>query len=289
VIPAAFDYHAPRTLDDAALELSKPASKGGSTKVLAGGQSLIPLMKLRLASPDRVLDLGKIVELKRITADRSPIVIGAMATHASIEDSSAIKTACPLLALVAAEIGDRQVRNRGTIGGSLAHADPASDWPAAMLALDAELVALKKASRRTIPARDFFRGLMTTALAPDEILIEIRIPKPGAGGMAYQKVRQSASGFAIAGVACVLDFGPDRVCQRARVGVTGVADRAFRAEAVEKALERKKLGEAEITAAAAHVTDGVKSPLSDIHASGEYRLHLARVHCTRALRRAAGL
>ncbi len=303
MIPAAFDYMAPRTLAEL---LNALASGGEGTRPLAGGQSLIPMLKLRLGAADRLVDLGRIPDLRRIDAAGDPIVIGALATHAAIEDSRELEAACPLLPAVAREIGDRQVRNRGTIGGSLVHADPAADWPAAALALDAELVAaggrtgagagvagaagaIGSAARRAIPTAGFFTGLMSTALRPGELLLEMRIRCPGKGGAAYEKVRQSASGFAIAGIAVVLEYGPDRVCTRARIGVTGVADRAYRATAAEQGLVGKRLEEATIAAAAARATDGVKDPMSDLHAGGEYRLHLARVHCRRALARAAGL
>ncbi|MBI4617037.1 MAG: xanthine dehydrogenase family protein subunit M [Planctomycetes bacterium] len=284
MIPAPFDYVLPETLDEAlqALLLSE-------TKLLAGGQSLLPILKLRLAAPGRLVDLGKIPELARIEVRRDGIVLGAMATHASIEDSSELAKVSPLLPEVAAAIGDRQVRNRGTIGGSLAHADPAADWPAAILALDAALVAASPPGPRTIPARDFFKGLMSTALAPHEILLAVQIPRSGPGGAAYQKARQSASGFALAGVAVVLEYGGGGVCKKAAIGVTGVADRPYRATAAEQALAGKKLDDASIVAAAALASHGVLEPLSDMHASGEYRLHLVRVHCARALKRAAGL
>jgi carbon-monoxide dehydrogenase medium subunit len=287
MIPSAFDYAAPKTMEEA---LSALKSAGAKAKPISGGQSLIPILKLRLAAPERLIDLARIPGLRRIDADKDPILLGALATHASIEDSTALRAVCPLLSEVAGNIGDRQVRNRGTIGGSLAHADPAADWPAAILALDAELVAARPGSgTRTIPARDFFKGLMKTDLAPDELLVEIRIRRPAPGGGAYQKVRQSASGFAIAGVAVALEYGPDRVCKRAGVGVTGVAEHAFRAIDVEKALAGKRLDDKAIGEASELATENVRDPLSDIHASGEYRLHLARVHCARALRRAVGL
>ncbi len=286
MIPSAFDYAAPQTLEEA---LSALKAGGAGAKPLSGGQSLIPILKLRLASPDRLIDLRRVPGLRRISADKDPISIGALATHAMIEDSAVLREVCPLLPEVASCIGDQQVRNRGTIGGSLAHADPAADWPAAILALDAELVASRPGQGRTIPAREFFQGMMKTALAPGELLVEIRIRRPAAGGAAYQKVRQSASGFAIAGVAASLEYGPDRICKRASIGITGVADRAFRATGVEKAIQGKRLDERTIAEASEGVVDGVDDPLSDLHASGEYRLHLARVHCTRALRRAAGL
>jgi len=286
MIPNAFDYSAPRSLEEA---LSALKTGGSGAKTLAGGQSLLPILKLRLASPDRLIDLGRIPALRRFIVNQDLISIGALVTHAMIEDSTAVGEVCPLLAEVAGCIGDRQVRNRGTIGGSLAHADPAADWPAAVLALDAELVATSAgSSQRTMAAREFFKGLMKTALGPGELLVEIRIRPPGAGGAAYQKVKQSASGFAIAGVAAVLEYGQDQVCRRARIAVTGVAEHAFRAAAAEKAIEGKRLDERAILDASQRATDGAEEPLSDLHASGEYRLHLARVHCARALRRAAG-
>ncbi len=286
MIPSAFDYAAPQTLEEALLALK---AGGSGSKALAGGQSVIPILKLRLARPDRLIDLGRIPALRRINANQDPISIGALATHAMIEDSAALRQVCPLLSEVASCIGDRQVRNRGTIGGSLAHADPAADWPAAVLALDGELVAVSAGNaQRAIPAREFFQGMMKTALAPGELLVEIRIRPPGAGGAAYQKVKQSASGFAIAGVAASLEYAPDRVCKRVRIGITGVAEHPFRATSVEKAIEGKRLDERTIADASERAADGVQDPLSDLHASGEYRLHLARVHCARALRRAAG-
>ncbi len=287
MIPTAFDYAAPRSLEEA---LSALKTGGSGAKALAGGQSLLPILKLRLASPDRLIDLGRIAALRRIGVSEDLISIGALVTHATLEDSTEVRQVCPLLPEVAGCIGDRQVRNRGTIGGSLAHADPAADWPAAILALDAELVAISAGNtRRSIPAREFFKGLMKTALVPGELLVEIRIRLPGAGGAAYQKVKQSASGFAIAGVATTLEYGEDRVCKRARIAVTGVAEHAFRASGAEKAIEGKRLDERAIFEASQRAADGIEDPLSDLHASGEYRLHLARVHCARALRRAADL
>jgi carbon-monoxide dehydrogenase medium subunit len=285
MIPVGFEYLAPSTL-----ELALSALRPDGAKALSGGQSLIPVLKLRLAAPEVVVDIGRLPGLRQISVERDGIAIGALTTHAMIEDSVALREVCPLLPEVASAIGDRQVRNRGTIGGSLANADPAADWPAAMLALDAEMVVARAGSAaRRIPARDFFRGLMTTALAPGELLTEVRIPTPAPGGMAYQKVRQSASGFAIAGVAAVLRYGTDRTCKQARVGVTGVGEHPFRASQVEEALTGKRLDAKAIAQASSKAADGVENPLSDIHASGEYRMHLGRVHCARALTRAAGL
>ncbi len=287
MIPSTFDYAAPRALEDVLFLLK---SGGANAKLLSGGQSLIPVLKLRLSSPERLIDLGRIPGLRRINVETDPISIGAMATHASIEDSEALRAVCPLLPQVAGCIGDRQVRNRGTIGGSLANADPAADWSAAVLALDAELLAAGPGDAvQSIPARKFFQGMMKTALAPGSVLVEVRVRRPAPGGAAYQKVRQSASGFAIAGVAAVVEYGPDRVCKQVRIGITGVAQYPFPATAVEKALVGKRLDEKTIAAASQLVGENVDDPISDIHASGNYRLHLAKVHCARALRRAAGL
>src|SRR5499433_3416309 len=287
MIPNNFEYFAPKTVEEALKLVDK---YGEDCKILSGGHSLIPVLKLRLAAPAVIVDVGRIEGLKTIEVDDGAIRIGGGVTHARIAADPELKRRCPLLCETASQIGDQQVRNRGTIGGSLAHADPAADWPAAVLALDAELVATSAgSSQRTMAAREFFQGLMKTALAPGELLVEIRIRPPDGGGAAYQKVKQSASGFAIAGVAAVLEYGQDRVCKRARIAITGVGDHAFRAAAAEKAIEGKRLDERAIFDASQRATEGGEEPLSDLHASGEYRLHLARVHCARALRRAAGL
>jgi carbon-monoxide dehydrogenase medium subunit len=202
-----------------------------------------------------------------------------MATHHSIESSQAVRARCPLLAETARQIGDVQVRNRGTIGGSLAHADPAADWPAAILALDAELEVAGRGGRRVVRAREFFVELMQTALRPDEILCEIRVPVTSAA-VAYEKVAQKASGFAIAGIAVVVGFAD------VSVGVTGVGAKVYRAVAVEQALAGKHSPTAaEISAAASRIGDGVEA-LGDIHASADFRVHLAEVHARRALARA---
>lgn len=286
MIPTAFEYVDPETVEAALASLDP----GSGAKPLSGGQSLLPVLKLRLAAPGRLVDLRRIDALRRIDVAADRIAIGAMTTHAMIEDSAALRGACPLLPEVASAIGDRQVRNRGTIGGSLAHADPAADWPAAVLALDGEIIAAGPGgARRVIRARDYFRGLMTTALRPGELVVEVGLRPPGPGGVAYQKVRQNASGFAMAGVAVVLEYGADRVVTRAAVGVTGVSEHAYRAEAVERALTGKPAQEMLIAEAALKVAEGAPDALSDLHASAEYRVHLARVHCCRALRRAAGL
>jgi carbon-monoxide dehydrogenase medium subunit len=280
VLPAAFDYHRPGSLDEA---LSLLASLGEDAKVLAGGHSLLPAMKLRLAQPAALVDISKIGELRRIDVARDRIAIGAMTTHADLLHSDALASACSLFREAADQIGDLQVRNSGTIGGSLAHADPAADWPAVMLALDAELELASPGGRRTVPAAQFFTDMLQTALAPGEILTEIRINR-SAGGYAYVKTDQKASGFALCGVAVAVDTN----AKKARVGITGVAPVAYRAAEVERALDGRTVDAAGLEGAARHAADGV-SPLGDIHASAEFRAHLARVNTGRALRRALGV
>jgi carbon-monoxide dehydrogenase medium subunit len=284
MIPAQFDYAAPSTLDEA---LSLLASRADDAKILAGGHSLLPAMKLRLAQPALLVDISRIRDLSYIREDGGRILIGAMTTHYEIESSARLKEVCPLLPECAASIGDVQVRNKGTIGGSLAHADPAGDFPAAVLALDVELVAVSSRGERTIKVEDFFVDMLTTALAPDEILREIRVPaQPEHTGQAYEKVPQPASGFAVVGVAVSLTRGADGKCESAAVALTGVAAKAYRARAVEQLLVGKNLDSQVIAGAAAHADEGVDAN-SDLYASAEYRQHLARVHTRRAIESAA--
>jgi carbon-monoxide dehydrogenase medium subunit len=283
MIPAAFDYKAPATLEEA---VSLLAGDPDGAKVLAGGHSLIPAMKLRLAQPQLLVDIARIKSLSYIREDGNQILIGATTTHYQLEASDLLKQICPLLPACAGSIGDVQVRNKGTIGGSIAHSDPAGDWPAAVLALDADLVLVGPNGERTVKAANFFVDLLTTDLQPGEILREIRIQKPsGRFGQAYQKVPHPASGFAVVGVAVQLAFNDDGSCKAAQIGVTGVGAKAYRAQAAEAALAGKNLDEQTIAAAAAHVCDGV-DPNADLYASGEYRCHLAQVHTRRALQAA---
>jgi carbon-monoxide dehydrogenase medium subunit len=283
MIPAAFEYHAPRSLDDA---LRLVERHGDEAKLLAGGHSLLPLMKLRLASPRFIIDLGKIRGLSYIRAEDGQISIGAMTTHALVESSTLLLEKCPLLPETAAQIGDVQVRNRGTIGGSLAHADPAADYPASILALDAEIVALSSAGTRTIPATEFFVDLLTTLLRPGEILTEIRVPVLAARtGTAYQKLHQPASGFAIVGAAARVALSRNGKIEDVAVGITGLGAKAYRATAVERALRNKAISPKLLADAARHAARGV-DPLSDIHASAEYRREMAAVYARRALERA---
>jgi carbon-monoxide dehydrogenase medium subunit len=272
--PASFDYRRPATLSEAVALL---AEHGDDAKILAGGHSLIPAMKLRLARPGVVIDIGRIPELAYIRESGGRVAIGATTTHRAIEVAPALLDRCPLLCEVAAHIGDVQVRNKGTIGGSLVHADPAADWPAAALALDAELEIAGAKGLRTVRAAEFFVALMTSAVGSGEVLCEIRVPVTGRS-VAYIKTEQRASGFALCGVAAVVDAKSGRVA----IGITGVGVVPYRAQAVERALAGRPLTASSIEDAASHAADGVE-PLSDIHASAEFRAHLARLNTKRAL------
>jgi len=283
MIPNAFEYFAPTSLNEALTLLSTHKDEA---KILAGGHSLIPLLKFRLAAPKYLIDLGRISDLAYIQEVGDEIAIGAMTTHYGIESSDVLKQKCQLLAEAAAAIGDVQVRNKGTIGGSLAHADPAGDFPAAVLALSANIKAVGPGGERWIKAEDFFVDLLTTALQPDEILTEIRVPvnSPGTGN-AYLKVPQKASGFAICGVAARITVDQNEVCQDVAVGITGIAAKAYRASAVEQELRGRKIDATAVEAAAQKAVEGV-DPSEEIHASSDYRAHLARVYTRRALAKA---
>jgi len=274
--PAQFDYHSPASVQEAISLLGRLKD---DAKVLAGGHSLLPMMKLRLAQPKHLIDLRKVPGLSGIKEDGGAIAIGALTTHYAVESSSLLKQKCPLLTETAGTIGDPQVRNMGTIGGSLAHADPAADYPAAVIALGAELVAEGPKGKRTIKVDDFFKGLLTTALQPQEILVEIRIPSwPAGTGMAYMKFPHPASRFAVVGVAAVVTADGKKV----GVGVTGAGTKAVRAKGVEAALAGKTLDAATLKAAAEKAADGVDVQ-ADLQGSVEYKTHLLKVYCRRAL------
>jgi aerobic carbon-monoxide dehydrogenase medium subunit len=279
VIPAAFGYQRADTVDEA---LGAISGGDGSVKLLAGGQSLLPLLKMRLASADKLVDIGRISELKgvRQLAD-GRLAIGALTTYAALMDSPA--TAYGLLGDVLPIIGDLQVRNRGTIGGAIAHADPASDLPACLLALDAEIVARSTRGERVIPIGGFFQGPFQTDLADDEILTEVRLPGPrDDAGSAYISLEQPASGYALVGVAAVVFGSGGGGIASANIALAGVGDHQYRARAVEAALAGSDGSEASITAAAAHAVDGVEVA-HDIHADREYRAAMAAVYTRRAI------
>lgn len=277
MIAQNFEYSAPASLKDALGLLGRE-----DVKVLAGGMSLIPLMKLRLATPEKLVDIGRIPDLNYIREDQGALRIGATTTHYQVESSAAVRSRCPLLAEAASHIGDIQVRNMGTIGGSVAHADPAADYPASLLALEARVVLVTAKGQREIPIAQFFVDTFTTALEPGEIVREVIVPvEEQSVGTSYQKVVQPASGFAIVGVAVRVRKIGGKVTM-ARIGVTGLAGKPYRATAVEKSLEGTAGSASDVQKASMLVAEGVDAN-SDLHASADYRKHLARVYTMRAL------
>ncbi len=276
MIPAAFEYVRPSTLDEA-LGLVGP-----DTKIMAGGQSLLPLMKLRLATPEKVVDIGRLSELRGVRRDGDKVVIGSLTTYTELLDDATIQQ-YGLLRDVLPGIADVQTRHLGTIGGSVAHSDPATEMPACLLALDAEIVARSKGGERTIAIDGFFEGPFQTKLEPNEIVTDIRIPAPmGEAGSAYLALAQPASGYAIAGVAVIVMRAADGSISASRVAITGVADAPYRAKAVEEALTGSDGSAGAVASAAAHATDGV-TVMGDIHADAAYRAAMAVVYTKRAI------
>jgi carbon-monoxide dehydrogenase medium subunit len=278
--PAAFEYHAPTSVQEALGLLGKLKD---DAKILAGGHSLIPMMKLRLAQPKHLIDLRKVPGLAGIKDDKGTIVIGAMTTHWQVESSPLLREKCPIVSDTAGIIGDPAVRNLGTIGGSLAHADPAADMPATVIALGAEFVCEGPKGRRTVKVDDWFQGLMATAVREDEILVEIRIPAwPASSGGAYLKFPHPASRFAVVGAAAMVTLDGKGVCTKAGVGVTGAGTKAVRAKGVEAGLLGKALDASTIEAAAQKAAEGVDVQ-ADLQGSVEYKSHLCRVFARRAV------
>lgn len=281
MIAQAFDYSAPESVSEA---LSLLGSEENS-RVLAGGQSLIPMMKLRLSGPAHLVDLGRIPELHYLAQTNGSIRLGAMTTHHQVAASETLRKSCPLLAEVAARIGDPQVRNLGTIGGSVAHADPAADYPAALQALRARIRLVSQGGERSLSAEEFFVDAFTTALAEREIVFEVIVPADTPDtGSAYVKIAQPASGFAVVGVAAQLAVSAGSI-SAARVGITGVGSRSYIATAVEAALLDRPATAATFAEAARLAAQGVE-PLNDLYAHGDYRAHLAQVATRRALEQA---
>lgn len=277
MIAQNFEYSAPGSLREA---LDLLASE--NAKALAGGMSLIPLMKLRLTAPEQLVDLARIAELNYIREEGGTLRIGATTTHYQVESSPLVRSKCPLLAEAAASIGDIQVRNQGTMGGSVAHADPAADYPASLLALEGRVKLVSAKSEREISLADFFVDTFTTALEPGEIVREVIVPvEDQSTGTSYQKVVQKASGFAIVGVAARVRKANGKIGM-VRVGVTGLSGKPYRATNVEKALEGTAGTPADVQKAAALVADGVDAN-ADLHASANYRGQLGRVYTARAL------
>jgi carbon-monoxide dehydrogenase medium subunit len=282
MIPAEFDYKRATSLDDA---ISLLQGSNGEGKFLAGGHSLIPLMKLRLSEPGVLIDIARIPQLQGIREKDGKVEIGAASTHTDIATSEIVRRLCPVVAEAAAEIGDPQVRNRGTIGGSLAHADPAADYPAVMVALDAEIHIKGPGGWRAVKAGDFFQGMFTVNLAEDELIVGVQIAPTRAAG--YAKLHQRASHYAIVGVAASLEMDGN-VCRSARIGLTGASSHAQRLSQVEAALAGKELTQANIDAAASLAADGLEDVNSDIHASEAYRRAMVKVFTRRAIQKAAG-
>ncbi|MFQ5850434.1 MAG: FAD binding domain-containing protein [Candidatus Binatia bacterium] len=279
MFPNKFEYSCPASVQETLSLLSTYEDKA---KLLAGGQSLLSLMKLRLANPKFLIDLGRIPGLNHIREEDGKIIMGALTTYTQIKGSELLQSKCALLPQTASCVGDPQVRNRGTIGGSLAHADPAGDMPAAILALGAELKAVGPTGERWIRAEDFFVTTLTTVLSPNEILTEIRVPVLKDRRTAYLKNAPRPSDFAIVGIAVCLKLDRYGTCGDISIGVTGVTDKPYTADNVEKALRGKRLGPQVIQEAASAITDGVEVN-ENIHASKEFRSHLARVFVGRAI------
>ena len=278
MIPAPFDYDVAESLDHA-IELLGTA--GGDAKLLAGGHSLIPAMKLRIARPEKLVDIGRLSDLAYVRDGGAHIAIGALTRHAAVAADPLLAEHCPIVSFTAGQIGDPQVRHRGTLGGTLSHGDPASDMPAVMLALGAELVAQGKGGERVILATDFFTGVFETALAPDEVLVEARVPKLGAStGWAYLKANRRAQDWATVGVAALVHRDNGSVAG-ASVGLVNMGGTPLRAKAVEDALASGSSA----ADAAALVAEGAEPP-SDQAGSSEYRAHLAQVIARRALEQA---
>jgi len=278
MIPAAFDYVAPNTIDEA---LAALAQSGDDAKVLGGGQSLLPVLRMRLNAPEKVVDLSRIESLRGISEDADALVIGAMTTHHEVANSELVRTHAAVLAEAASTVADPQIRHRGTLGGALVHADPAGDLGAPILALDAELVVVGPGGERRIPAGEFFVDLFQTAVGDDELLTAIRIPKHTGWGGAYEKFVRVSHQWSIVAVAAVVDSSGDR--RSAKVGLTNMGSTPLRAPATEAALAEG----ASVAEAAARAAEGTNPP-SDLNGDSEYRAHLATVLTRRALERAMG-
>jgi len=280
VISTSFDYARASSVDDA---LAKLRAANGEGKLIAGGHSLIPVMKLRLSQPAMLIDIGRIPELSGIRSKDGSIEIGAGTVHHDVATSKMLQKECPMIAETAATIGDPQVRNRGTLGGSLAHSDPSADYPAAMLALDADIHIKGPKGARVVKARDFFRGLFTVDLAADEIIVAVRFAPVKAG--AYAKLYQRASHFAIVGVAAALDVSKGTITS-ARIGLTGASSHATRLTEVEQALAGKEASAKSIETAVRAAGATLDDINADIHASKEYRRAMIPVFAERAVTKA---
>lgn len=284
MLPGEFEYHKASSVDEA---VSLIGQYGGDGKFIAGGHSLLPLMKLRLAEPKHLIDIGGIPNMAYVRRTNGSVSLGALTTHYMIESNAELMQAVQVLPEAAAHIGDVQVRNRGTVGGSVAHADPASDLPSVLVALGAEFMAKGPNGERTIAAADFFQDLMTTSLGEDEILTEIRFNVPqGKVGSAYEKLANKASHYSVVGCAAVVTLADDGTVADCSVAFSGVSARPVRATAVEAALKGQQPTAEAIAAAAQHAPEAVDFALGDIHASEEYRLAMTKVYAKRAVTKA---
>jgi carbon-monoxide dehydrogenase medium subunit len=284
MFPASFGYHAARSVEEALDLLTK---YGEDAKLLAGGHSLIPAMKLRLASPRYLIDLGTIPGLNGIRIEGDALAIGALTVHADIVSSHLVRRRVPALSDAAGVIGDVQVRNRGTIGGSVAHADPAADFPVILTALDASFVAVSPSGSRVISVDGFFVDFYTTALAPNEVLTEIRVPlPPSSAGTAYHKMAHPASGYVVVSVGALVNRDSSGRCASARIAIGGLGSGPLRAKATEAALQGQRLTDDVMAAAAAKAAEG-SDPADDVYASAEYKSHMATVLARRAIEQAA--
>lgn len=280
--PAPFEYHAPDTLEEATALLAGLED----AKALAGGQSLIPMMNFRLARPRHLVDLRRVPGLGDVREEDGRLAIGAMSRQAAVEADGTVRRRCPLLPEALAHVGHHAIRTRGTIGGSLSHADPSAELPLVVTALDGELVLAGPHGRRTVAARDFFLAPLTPALEPGEILTEVRLPVLGAGtGTAFVELSRRHGDFAIVAACAVLELGPDGVCRRAALALGGVAPTPVRASGAERILTGRAPSDAVIRAAAAVVREDI-APDSDLHASAEYRAAMAAVYAETALAQA---
>jgi aerobic carbon-monoxide dehydrogenase medium subunit len=281
MISGSFDYVRASTVDEAVTALRSAGEEG---KVLAGGQSLLPLLRLRLAFPEVLIDVGAVPDMRGVRDEGSSLLVGAMTSHYEVLRDPLIREHAPLVAAATSTVADPAVRHRGTFGGSLAHADPAGDLPAVVLAMDGTFVT----SAREIPAAEFFTDYLTSALAPDEVLVGVRLPKSYAEwGFHYEKFHRTAQAWAIVGVACLVHRSNGEVTG-ARIGLTNMGSRPVRATAVEEAVAGGAADREAFRAAASHAAEGT-SPPSDLHGSAEYRRHLAQVLTARALSSAAGV
>ncbi|BCL84272.1 carbon monoxide dehydrogenase [Ktedonobacteria bacterium brp13] len=281
-VPAVFDYHAVNSVDEAIALLQQ---YGDEAKILSGGHSLIPAMKLRLSQPGHLIDISKLNELSYIRKQKNGIAIGAATTYSALERSELLQQLFPIIPEGTSVIGDQQVRNRGTIGGSIVHNDPAADMPGIVLALKAEIIVQGPKGKRTIAADDFFVDTFTTALTPDELVVEILLPQPSAHtGSAYEKIANKASHYAVAGCAAVISVKND-TCTAASIVITGASVRTTRATTVEQALIGKHIDEQTLADAASHASNGLEM-ISDIHGSDEYRRQICAVIARRTISKA---